>query len=52
MNHKQKKRHNKHFMSAIYHACIFNMACAGACECNSKPFPSRLERRYLIYPSF
>ena len=27
------------FRRATYHMCIFNMACAGACECDHTPIP-------------
>ena len=33
------------------HTCVFNLACAGACECDRTPFPSR-PVFILIFSSF
>ena len=32
-----EKKHRR----AIYNTCVINMMCAGACECDRTPFPSR-----------
>ena len=29
------------FRNATYYICVFNLACAGTCECSHMLFPSR-----------
>ena len=31
----------QYFRCGIYHMCVFNMACAGVCDCDCMPFPCR-----------
>ena len=38
------------FRRATYHTCVFNIACAGACECERTPFLTRLaSHRYFRF---
>ena len=38
MNHEQIGKHTvKCFRCATYHMWVFNMVCAGACECDCRP---------------
>ena len=41
MNQKLIGKHTiQFFKRAKKYACVFSMACAGACKCDGSPFPS------------